>query len=107
MPPTWEIIPSIGPAISRASAGRPSTQAPATRCATGSQSRCQVGTVASTQSLGDHAVTVEIPEGSVVASSSQCSARRTDSSIAERCSAVGFCEPFAPSCWWAICAASW
>ncbi len=66
-----------------------------------------MGTVASTQSFGDHAVTVEMPDGRVVASSSQSSARRTESSIAVRCSAVGFVEPCAPSCWWAICAASW
>ena len=106
MPPTCEIIPSIGPAIWRASSGRPSTQAPATRCATGSHRRCQVGMVVSTHCAGDQTTTCEVPDGRVVASSSHSSARRTDSSAARCCSLVGLALPSAPSCWCAICAAS-
>jgi hypothetical protein len=87
-PPIWPSIASIGPAAARISSGMPSTQAPATRCATGSHSRFHVGMLACTHSLADQATASVAPAGKAVAGSSHSSASLTASVTAVRWAAV-------------------
>ena len=75
IPPICPIICSSGPAASLASAGSASIQAPEICRATGSHSRCHVGSVFSTQVRGDQATADVAPAGNWVAASSHSSAR--------------------------------
>ncbi len=103
-PPIWENIPSIGPAIARASSGRPWTHMPLTCSATGSHRRFHVPSVLSSQSTGVHATVRVAPAGNVVApsshSSAKCAASRTASADPDE---TGVTEPI---CWRASLAAT-
>ncbi len=103
-PPIWPSMAIIGPAAARTSSGMASTQAPDTRWATGSQSRFQVGMLASTHSLADHALVSVAPAGNSVAASSHSSASFTASLTAARCAPVSE-DVVAASCWRASWAA--
>ena len=83
MPPICDIIASSGPAMLLASSGSAEAHTVEICSATGSHSRFQVSRVLSIQSLGVHATALVVPAGSAVAPSSQVSARRTASAMAE------------------------
>ncbi len=69
----------MGPAIARASSGRPFSIIPLTCSAIGSHKRFHVSRVLSSQSTGVHATSFDAPAGSVVAASSHSSERRAAS----------------------------
>ena len=87
-PPSWRIIPSMGPAIDCSSAGRAPAVAATTFSASGSISVCQEATVPSTHSARLQARAPLVPAGRVVTGSSQTSARRTASSTARASAAA-------------------
>ena len=102
-PPIWPSMASIGPAALRISSGIASTQAPDTRCATGSHSRFQVGRLASTHSLADHGLGLGGAGRELGGGSSHSSASLTASLTAARCAPVSD-DVVAASCWRASCA---
>ena len=93
-------MPTIGPIISRASAGMVSRCARFICSATGLTRRFHIGMVSTSQSSAFHVRGWAFAEGSVVASSSQRSARRTDSSTAVRSPAET--AALSPTCWRAM-----
>ena len=94
------IMPTIGPIISRASAGMVSRCARFICSATGLTRRFHIGMVSASQSSAFHVRGWAFADGSVVASSSQRSARRTDSSTAVRSPAET--AALSPTCWRAM-----
>ena len=83
IPPIWDIIASSGPAIAWASCGSAEAHTVEICSATGSHSRFQVSRVLSSHSVGVQATVRVVPAGSAVAPSSQVSASRTASAIAD------------------------
>ncbi len=83
-PPSCWNIPSIGPAMACASAGRALVEASAIRAASGSIRPFHTGRVPSTHSARLQARAAEVPAGRAVTGSSQTSASRTASSTASR-----------------------
>ena len=104
-PPIWPSIAIIGPACARTSSGSPSTQAVATRWATGSHSRCHVGRLASTHSVADQPLASVAPAGKSVAGVEPQLGELHRVARRRRAGCAVNDDVVAASCWCAICAA--
>ncbi len=97
--PIWFNMPSIGPAMARASAGIASPMAATTLSATGSTSWRHAGIPASTHSARLQAATVLDAAGNSVTPSSQCSASLPASCTFARSPASGERSVFWATIW--------